>query len=250
MKSSLLSLFLLATFTSSGQDTTKTQIRYTKTRAVRTEMKEYTIVKDSTGKQLDYAVWKPLYDSGDFTFTKKEITDTTYTLKWFSPEMKKKQYENAPAPRLSPFFKNGEKIRTFKTKDVSGNAIDLDQYHGRIVVINFFIAGECAGCKREMAAISEVINEIDKSQPVTFLAITRYSKSEVEKFLNTKDSKYTIVTEDKEIAASYGIKTYPVYVVIDGEGIVRFHTYGTSPKNVDFIKRTINAIIKEKGASF
>jgi peroxiredoxin len=246
MKCSLILFFLAACISGLGQQT----IKYTERRAVRMEVKEYTVVKDSTGKQYDYAVWKPKYDSGDFTLTKKELTDTVYTLKWLSPEMKKKRLENAPPPRLSPYFKNGEKMRSFSSKDISGNKVGLEQFHGKIVVINFFLAGDCASCKREISAVNAIVNELGKDHPVEFLAVSRYSRSEVEEFLGSTDVKHTIVSDAKEITGMYGINIFPVYVVIDGDGIVRFHTYGTSPRTVDYIRQTIISIIKEKGTTF
>jgi peroxiredoxin len=253
MKFLLIGVVQLLCIISFGQDSTiKKQIRYTQTRYVRTQLNENTIVKDSTGNQLAYNVWKPKYDSGDFTLTRKEITDSVYTLKWLSAEAKQKQYERAPAPRQSPYFKNGEKIRPFKTIDISGNKIDLEKFHDKIVVINFFTTENCGSCKREMMAINEFVMESGKDQQVVVLFISCSNKAEIEAFLKNPGSKLnTVIADDsRKVTGMYGIKTYPVNVVIDGNSIVRFHSYGTSPKNVDYIKQTINAIIKEKGVNF
>jgi peroxiredoxin len=249
MKYSLIPLFLLLCIIGYGQDTTvKKQIRYTETKMVRTVFNENTIVKDSTGKQLAYSEWKPKYDSGDYTFSRKDINDTVYTLKWFSPELKKRQHDTAPPPRLSPFFKNGEKIKSFNAKDIEGNKIELEQFRDKVVVINFFVTGDCASCKREMKAVNEALTEF--GDRVVFLPVTNSSKKEVKEFLKSSDQKFIPISDGRHIADLYGINKFPLYVVVDGEGIVRFHTYGTSPKNVEYIKKTVIAIIKEKGTSF
>jgi peroxiredoxin len=228
------------------------RIKYTKTHYERRVFNESTVVKDSLGNQLSYNSWKPKYESGDFTLTKKDISDSIYTLRWLSAEAKKQRYENAPAPRQTPYFKNGEKIRSFITRDIYGNKIDLESFHDKVVVINFFTTADCGSCKREMVALNELVNELGKKQEVVVLSVTCTNKPETKEFLKNLGTQLSTVIsdEDRKITGMYGIKTYPVNVVIDGNGIVRFHSYGTSPKNIDYIQKTIEAIIKEKGVSF
>lgn len=252
MKYFLLPLFLLACINSSGQDSVKRQIKYTQTRYERRVFNESSIVKDSLGNRLSYNIWKPKYESGDFTLSKKEISDSVYTLKWLSAEAKKMQHDKAGPPRMSPYFSNGEKIRPFVTKDIYGNKIDLEKFHDKVVVINFFTTEECGSCKREMISLNEIVNDLSKDQQVVVLSVTCSPKAVTVEFIKNLGIQLSpvISDEDRKITGLYGIKTFPVNVVIDGNGIVRYHSIGASPKNVDYIKQTIEAIIKEKGAGF
>jgi thiol-disulfide isomerase/thioredoxin len=113
---------------------------------------------------------------------------------------------------------------------------------GKIIVINFwFIA--CAPCRQEIPELNEMVKAYASNPDVVFLAIALDGKPEIETFLEKTPFDYNIIEKGRYIIDQYGVKSYPTHVVIDREGIIRFHTSGLSRKTVSSVQKAIDDII-------
>lgn len=112
------------------------------------------------------------------------------------------------------------KAPDFKLQGLDGKEYTLDQFKGKYIFMNFW-ATWCKYCKQEMPDIQEVFQEyeVEKDQ-VVFLAIdVGESKDVVEKYIN--DGGYTfkvLLDTEQNVAAQYGIRSFPTTIFIDKEG--------------------------------
>jgi thiol-disulfide isomerase/thioredoxin len=227
-------LFILFSTFASAQQKTVTTVK---------KPDENSIVRDSSGQQYSPVLWKALLNTGDYTLlTAKGMENTDFILKRLSPEEKKRIAASTPPPSESKYFTTGEKIKSFTERDIKGNKYKLKEMQGKIVVINFWFIN-CAPCRQEIPELNEMVKEYSANPDVVFLAIALDPKSDIETFLEKFPFDYNIIENGRYIVDMYGVKSYPTHVVLDREGIVRFHTTGLSRKTVSGVKKAIDDII-------
>jgi len=108
----------------------------------------------------------------------------------------------------------------FTLKDMDGKLYSLPELRGKIVVINFWYT-QCGGCITEMPALNE-LKQGYSGNDVVFLAITFDDQAKIKTFLTKHKFDYTIIPNAKKVSLDYDIPDYPVSVVIDRSGIVRY----------------------------
>lgn len=131
---------------------------------------------------------------------------------------------------------NGTKAKNFALKDLQGKTVTLDQFKGKVVVLNFW-ASWCPPCRGEMPEFSEMDKEFKKSGEAVLLTVNmtdgqRETKSKVLKFI--ADNKYTmtvLLDEKGEAAAAYDVRYLPTTCVIDGSGVVKGQLIGGTTKD-------------------
>jgi thiol-disulfide isomerase/thioredoxin len=234
---------------------------------------EKTIVKDSTGKVLEYSYWQPRMHSGDYsvnrTTTQKDTGD--YILVWLSPEKKKyfaelsaqyrsqhpspqntaalntqasvKKYVPTRLPRKSESFRNGEKFEPFKEKDIDGKKIDIKALEGKIVVINFWFIG-CPACMVEIPELNEVAAEYANDPNVVFVGMCLNQRWEIKDFLKTKPFNFQHIANTRYYGDQYKVGLYPTTVVLDKQSIIKFNSVGSDNTGY-WIKKTIEDIKSE-----
>jgi thiol-disulfide isomerase/thioredoxin len=230
----LLLLFLLSSCLLFAQPSNGTKV------AVKARLDETSVVRDASGNQYAYEDWKKMLQSGEYNIkrNKNDKDEVTYLISRMTAEEKDLLIANASRPKESPYFTNGEKFHPFKTKDMYGKKINLKELAGKIVVINFWFVN-CGPCRKEIPDLNELVKSYSKDSSTVFLAIALDDSYDLKNFLVQMPFDYTIIDSGRNLADRYGIKTYPTNVVIDKEGIVRFHSHGYSIATAKWIKKTI-----------
>ena len=150
-----------------------------------------------------------------------------------------KMYENVPG---SDFLLN-EKVPDFTLKSLDGNLINLQDYKGQIVLLNFWFVG-CKPCIMEMPELNEIVEDY-KSQGVNFLAIGLDRPEQVNKFLEKNDFEYTLLPDGRSVARSFGVTTYPTHLLLNREGKVIFSQVGYFPGLKYAIRKRLTDAIKK-----
>ena len=130
---------------------------------------------------------------------------------------------------------NGAQVKNFTLKDLSGKSVSLDQFKGKVVVLNFW-ATWCPPCRNEMPEFDEMNKELKKSGDAVLLAVNitdgrRETKSKVEKFM--KETGYTmtvLLDSDQELAEYFGIRYIPSTFIINREGKLTGQIQGDTTK--------------------
>lgn len=148
------------------------------------------------------------------------------------------EYQSAPQG-VSPYkdlLPIGQKAPEFATRDEQNNLIRLSDYRGKKVLLNFSII-YCGYCLQSL----EHFNREDYQISDTVVPI----------YINPIDTKDAITSFDKElnipfpvaysnpaeIAELYGVLSYPLFYLIDEEGIIEKVITGYDPEFQESIKR-------------
>lgn len=132
--------------------------------------------------------------------------------------------DNEPTEGFLP----GNKAIDFELKNMAGETVRLSDFKGKTVVLNFF-ASWCPPCQVEMPHINKVY-ETMKDLDVVIIGVNLTAQDnmdDLKKLLEENSITFPIVLDEKsEVATSYAIRSIPVNVVINAEGIVTEYAIG------------------------
>jgi len=130
-------------------------------------------------------------------------------------------------------FEIGSPAPIFSLKDSDGKIINLEDFKGKYVYLNFWTS-DCIPCLLEMDSLRS-FNEIYKNE-IEFVSIG--VDDDKEKIFNRAGDlnyNWTILdyAHDKSLLDKYKIKAYPFYVLIDKEGNLLKYPANSPSENAD-----------------
>lgn len=142
---------------------------------------------------------------------------------------------------------------SFDLIDMDGNAVSLESYKGKIVILDFW-ATWCGPCKVSFPGMQAAINHYENDEGVAFLFIDTWesSKNKAEKakaFITDHEYTFKVLMDNKnEVVAKYGVTGIPTKFVLDTDHRIRFKKVGGSAdveKLVDEISLMVDIIREE-----
>ena len=127
----------------------------------------------------------------------------------------------AALPSLS-FGQTGQKSPSLALKDLQGRTLRLNDYKGKVVLINFW-ATWCPPCRAEMPDLIKMQREY-RGRGLQVIGVTYppQTAGEVRRFIRKLRVNYPVALGSKETKALFGQgETLPVTVIIDREGNFR-----------------------------
>ena len=131
-------------------------------------------------------------------------------------------------PRSIPTVLIGTTAPTFTGPDVeSGKEISLDQYKGKVVLINFW-ASWCYECKVEHNDILRLHQQFKDHPDFVMLGVNYQDKlPDAQQYLKTYGTTFQHVRDIKgTLAIDYGVYGVPETFIIDQQGIIRYKYVG------------------------
>jgi len=130
----------------------------------------------------------------------------------------------------------------FALQDASGKTANLKQYHGKVVLLDFW-ATWCTGCKQEIPWFTE----FQKTYGKKGLAVVGVSLDEdgwkvLKPFLAEHKIPYRMLLGDDATAKQYGIDNMPDTFLIDRKGKVAA-AYRAGLVDRDDVERNIKALL-------
>ena len=117
----------------------------------------------------------------------------------------------------------------FKLPALGGGEVSLDQYRGKIVMLDFW-ATWCGPCQMTMPLLEKLQREYPND--LVLLAVNlQESKSTVRDYVRRQDiNTRVLLDEEGSVGETYGTESIPMQVLIDKSGIVRHIQIGFSPR--------------------
>lgn len=112
----------------------------------------------------------------------------------------------------------GKKAPNFTLKNLEGEEVSLEDYRGKIVLLNFW-ATWCGYCDKEMPDMQKLDTENDD---VVVLAIdVMEEKKIVEKYIEKGGYDFQVLLDEKgDLSQTYLVSAFPTSYFIDKEGIL------------------------------
>lgn len=123
----------------------------------------------------------------------------------------------------APSTTSVDDIKKVKLTDLNDKEIDLDQFKGKTVFINFW-ATWCKPCLQEMPSIESAKAE-SKNQNVVFLLASNEEVDQIETFI--KKHNYTFQYVHLENMEELGIQALPTTYIFNSEGKLKFSETGS-----------------------
>ena len=115
----------------------------------------------------------------------------------------------------------------FEYLDTENNIWNNEKLKGKNYVINIWQT-ECGPCRREMPILSEWK---EKFPNVIFLSASRHDTEEILSIAEQHNFSWTHLQEAMNLVALVGMQGFPLTIVVDKNGIVRFAKVGASEEN-------------------
>ena len=126
---------------------------------------------------------------------------------------------------------NEVKAPDFKLATIDGEEFYLSDYAGKVVMLNFW-GTWCPPCRKEIPDLVNLQAKYNKDGlEIVGITLNSGSAKEIQKFADSKDMNYTILTdlsnnETQEVTGLYGqaigqpISSIPTTLIIDREGFI------------------------------
>ena len=115
----------------------------------------------------------------------------------------------------------------FKLQDTSGNTVQLSDYRGKVLVVNFW-ATWCASCRKEMPSLDRAAKWL-KRFDANLIGINVGEKLDrVNRYLEKAPVSFPMLLDtDTSVATSWGVKGLPATFAIDPEWRIIYRVFGS-----------------------
>lgn len=120
--------------------------------------------------------------------------------------------------------KEGEPFPEFSEKDMDGRTWTNDSIRGHVMVLNLWFSG-CGPCRAEMPILSEWKEQLPN---VMFFSATYHDAETVKKITDKHHFTWKHLIEAEDMMSWIGTEGFPLTIVVDKQGLVRYSVHGTS----------------------
>ena len=152
---------------------------------------------------------------------------------------------NAVAVRQAPPAM-GSTAPDFQLIDLQGNRQALPDYHGKVVLLNFW-ATWCGPCRVEMPSMESVYQDL-KDEGFAILAISSDPQGSIvtRPFVASQGLTFPILHDsDYRVSGSYGVRTLPMSFLIDRNGTLIQRVFGARDWNSPEARELIHGLLQE-----
>ena len=217
-----------------------------KQKTVKAQLTEHTIVKDTAGNVVPAGIWQQLVRNSSYTLypVDASIENSDFVIRHLTETEKAAMLDRMPRPRESKFFRTGKPFGAFEDKDLNGNAYNINDLKGKVVVINFWFIN-CPPCRMEIPELNALVEKYKGRDEVVFLAVALDARQQLLEFLQMMPFKYNVIADGRYVARKFGVSAFPTHVVVDKAGLVKFHTAGLARNTVHWVQKSIDEALAQ-----
>lgn len=126
--------------------------------------------------------------------------------------------------------RQGEPAPTFTLPDLDGNLVNLSDYEGQPVIINFW-ATWCGPCEAEMPELNDAYRQNENGLVILAVNLGKHPDT-VRSFVEYQGLEFMILSDrDRALRRSYNTRAIPTTYFIDREGHIAHVFIGTMSAN-------------------
>jgi peroxiredoxin len=118
----------------------------------------------------------------------------------------------------------------FKVKVISGEAVSLQQFAGKVLVMDFW-ATWCPPCRESVPELKDLTRKYSAEQLVLISVSADDDEDAWREFVGKKHMDWLQYRDSNHLLLdAFGVHSFPTYLVIDGDGIIRQRLTGLNPQ--------------------
>jgi thiol-disulfide isomerase/thioredoxin len=147
----------------------------------------------------------------------------------------------AAAQQLKPW--SGGATPPLALTDVGGRAYRLDEYRGKVVLVNFW-ASWCEPCREEMPSMNRLRASL-AGRPFEVLAVNlAESESRIRRFMEQVPLQFPVLMDrDSAAAKAWRARLLPVSFLVGADGRIRYAAVGGMDWTQDAVRQAIFALM-------
>lgn len=117
----------------------------------------------------------------------------------------------------------------FRVKALTGEQVSLQQFAGKVLVMDFW-ATWCAPCRESVGELKGLTRKYPAERLVLISVSADKDEDSWRDFIDKKHMGWLQYRDsDHQLLDAFGIHSFPTYLVIDGDGIIRTRITGLNP---------------------
>jgi thiol-disulfide isomerase/thioredoxin len=138
----------------------------------------------------------------------------------------------------------GHPAPTWELKDLEGQTHTLEQYRGKVVVLDFWYR-YCGWCIRAMPQVKEIARHY-RDRPVAVFGLNIDRDLEFARFVAREMELNYPVLRSRDLAGKYGVHSYPTLIIIDQQGKVSDIHLGYSAELFEDVTAAVDRLLDAK----
>ncbi len=138
-----------------------------------------------------------------------------------------------------------QQMPSFTLTDIDGNVVSLEDYRGKVVLVNFW-ATWCGPCIKEIPELNELYREY-KGSGFELLAVASQSgdAESVREWTERLRIEYPVLVGDQKVLGKYKVFAFPTDYLADKKGYARDKIIGAPPGKKERLARSIEELLAE-----
>jgi peroxiredoxin len=134
----------------------------------------------------------------------------------------------------------------FRLTDLQGKSVALSDYHGKVVLLNFW-ATWCGPCRVEMPAMEALYRSMQsKGLEILAVSVDQQGTAVTRPFQEAMGLSFPILhDQDYQVGLTYGARTLPMTFAIDRNGVIRQLIFGARDWNSPEARSGIEKVLEE-----
>ncbi|MDT8281961.1 MAG: TlpA disulfide reductase family protein [Gammaproteobacteria bacterium] len=135
-----------------------------------------------------------------------------------------------------------------RLKDTDDKLYDLDEFHGKVVVLNFW-GTWCTPCVKEIPSLGRLQKSFSKNDLAVLSVTTGESKKEINDFLKKIPADFPVLLNpDGSTVKQWKIVAFPTTFIIDQQGNIQLAYFGglewDEPGVIDQLQKMVSSLLK------